>query len=420
MRWSPSILPAEVMKINARALYDYTARSDKELSFNRGDVLQVIEKTPDHNWWDGILEDRRGFIPVSYVEITEVQQAPLEALPTQRPELQAPPPPVRRSSVQDREEEQGSSRVPNEPPIKEEKVFESRKTPEPPERKKTPEPPEWRKTPEPSELRKTPEPQEVKKTPEPEKVIFEGELELSNSAVEKPAEKPVEGKKAAEPEPSPSRKKPSGAVSRLTQQFQQDSQQQQRVLVEPHTAHRRQHSDLGNPRRNLPPPEEGISRSSSTSGSPSKVGAISSQFESRQAPPPVRPKPHIHSPGAEQGASVFPIMSHSSFPGASPLQKAALVSQVGQTPPITVTTPRKPAPPPIAKYSQPPASGKTKGSFKGRQRSTKRKEEEKPPLPSKPPLPPPGRGSPKERTAALHVELQQAALARRKANEDLK
>lgn len=84
----------DVLKIDARALYDYTARSDKELTFKRGDLLQVIEKTPDHNWWDGFHQGRRGFIPVAYIEITEVQ-----------PTLSRPPLPERRSSMNTREEE---------------------------------------------------------------------------------------------------------------------------------------------------------------------------------------------------------------------------------------------------------------------------------------------------------------------------
>ena len=60
----------EIMLIPAKALCDYNARSHKELTFKRGDVLQVIEKTPDGNWWDGLIQGRRGFIPVAFVKIT--------------------------------------------------------------------------------------------------------------------------------------------------------------------------------------------------------------------------------------------------------------------------------------------------------------------------------------------------------------
>ena len=57
------------MTLNVKAVFDYTARNEKELSFNQGDMLHVIEKTPDNNWWDGMFQGKRGFIPVAYVEI---------------------------------------------------------------------------------------------------------------------------------------------------------------------------------------------------------------------------------------------------------------------------------------------------------------------------------------------------------------
>lgn len=59
----------EIMTLNVKAVFDYTARNEKELSFNQGDMLHVIEKTPDNNWWDGMFQGKRGFIPVAYVEI---------------------------------------------------------------------------------------------------------------------------------------------------------------------------------------------------------------------------------------------------------------------------------------------------------------------------------------------------------------
>ena len=60
----------EVKWMSAKALYDYKARSEHELTFKRGDVLQVIEKTPDGNWWDAFIQGRRGYIPVAFVETT--------------------------------------------------------------------------------------------------------------------------------------------------------------------------------------------------------------------------------------------------------------------------------------------------------------------------------------------------------------
>ena len=57
----------------AVALYNFTGRSDNELSFNKGDTLLVSEiaTTDPEKWWYGMNSDgsRRGYIPVTYVEI---------------------------------------------------------------------------------------------------------------------------------------------------------------------------------------------------------------------------------------------------------------------------------------------------------------------------------------------------------------
>ena len=57
--------------INVVALYDFTGRSDQELSFKKGDILQVTEITLT-DWWYGVDSDgRQGFILANYVEIQE-------------------------------------------------------------------------------------------------------------------------------------------------------------------------------------------------------------------------------------------------------------------------------------------------------------------------------------------------------------
>ena len=56
---------------NVVALCDFTGRSDQELSFKKGDMLQVTKKMST-DWWYGVDSDgRQGFIPVNYVEIKE-------------------------------------------------------------------------------------------------------------------------------------------------------------------------------------------------------------------------------------------------------------------------------------------------------------------------------------------------------------
>ena len=113
----PPYLPilADVLKIECTALYDYTARSEKELSFKKGDQLQVIEKTPDSNWWDGFHEGKRGFIPVSYVEIAELQSSDSVTMKTSS--MAIPQPPQRMSSIHrtDEDSETGGEKVSEEP-----------------------------------------------------------------------------------------------------------------------------------------------------------------------------------------------------------------------------------------------------------------------------------------------------------------
>lgn len=58
------------------ALYDYTARTDDDLSFKAGDKLEPLNKGND--WWmargiTGISANKEGYIPANYV-------APVESL----------------------------------------------------------------------------------------------------------------------------------------------------------------------------------------------------------------------------------------------------------------------------------------------------------------------------------------------------
>ncbi|CAM9225977.1 unnamed protein product, partial [Phaeothamnion confervicola] len=51
-----------------RALYDYAAADDDELSLRRGDVVEVLES--DGEWWKGRLRSKEGVFPANYVEWT--------------------------------------------------------------------------------------------------------------------------------------------------------------------------------------------------------------------------------------------------------------------------------------------------------------------------------------------------------------
>ncbi|ODN75196.1 hypothetical protein L202_06394 [Cryptococcus amylolentus CBS 6039] len=50
-----------------RARFDFDASDRGHLTFRAGDIIQLLRKL-DTGWWDGILEDTRGWFPSNYVE----------------------------------------------------------------------------------------------------------------------------------------------------------------------------------------------------------------------------------------------------------------------------------------------------------------------------------------------------------------
>ncbi|XP_067353583.1 sorbin and SH3 domain-containing protein 1-like isoform X15 [Channa argus] len=60
----------------ARAIYDFKAQTPKELTFKKGDAVNIIRQI-DNNWYEGEHRGRVGIFPISYVEkmqTTEKQQ----------------------------------------------------------------------------------------------------------------------------------------------------------------------------------------------------------------------------------------------------------------------------------------------------------------------------------------------------------
>lgn len=59
------------------ALYDYSARTEEDLSFNAGDTLEALDKSAGEWWYaralTGISASQKGYIPANYV-------APVESL----------------------------------------------------------------------------------------------------------------------------------------------------------------------------------------------------------------------------------------------------------------------------------------------------------------------------------------------------
>lgn len=57
------------------ALYDYSARTEEDLSFNAGDTLEVVDKSAG-DWWfakavTGVSASKQGYIPANYVAPVE-------------------------------------------------------------------------------------------------------------------------------------------------------------------------------------------------------------------------------------------------------------------------------------------------------------------------------------------------------------
>ena len=398
--------PSDVLKIDARALHDYTARSDKELSFKRGDLLQVIEKTPDNNWWDGFIQGKRGFIPVAYIEILELNPVSPDSTTTTAPPtgLTVPAPPLRRSSMPV-PESSSSSKVVSDSQSREtihegtEVESSSPQEPHPPSGEEretsTQESKVETSTSEESPVAPQQEPPHTEPEPQAESKPQEPVITATPTPVTTSTPSKEETKPDAKPEP---KKRVGGAVKSLTQQYEAPSPG--RVLVEPHATHKRQQSD------HLKKPQEGGDIHPRSASSGSKVGMLSSAFESKASsaaatgpPPPIRPKPVTipTSPITEQqqqAAMAFPLMSHpgQGYPGVSPLQRAAYSSQAG-----------RPAPPPPQGQQQ-HKKQPSKGSIRNPKRDKSVKSPDKPAggkpsLPAKPPapakpsyVPPPGMG----------------------------
>lgn len=58
-----------------KALYDYKAQSDDELTFNEDDILYILDKEEDPDWWRAQLKPQSleqegpvGMVPANYVD----------------------------------------------------------------------------------------------------------------------------------------------------------------------------------------------------------------------------------------------------------------------------------------------------------------------------------------------------------------
>ncbi|XP_055765603.1 sorbin and SH3 domain-containing protein 2-like isoform X2 [Salvelinus fontinalis] len=67
----------------ARAIYDFKAQTAKELTFKKGDAVNIIRQI-DSNWYEGEHRGRLGIFPISYIEKM--------ALPEKQQPIRPPPP----------------------------------------------------------------------------------------------------------------------------------------------------------------------------------------------------------------------------------------------------------------------------------------------------------------------------------------
>ena len=52
--------------MEAQALYDFNARSAREVNFHKGDTL-VLFKQVSNDWWKGSVRGQEGLIPDKYI-----------------------------------------------------------------------------------------------------------------------------------------------------------------------------------------------------------------------------------------------------------------------------------------------------------------------------------------------------------------
>ncbi|KAJ3055843.1 Rho GTPase-activating protein 27 [Rhizophlyctis rosea] len=77
---SPNAAPTLGKGRYAKAVWDYEAIEDNEISFKAGDLLEITEMCND-DWFEGKLGDREGFFPANRVQVVDSLEA-AELIPT--------------------------------------------------------------------------------------------------------------------------------------------------------------------------------------------------------------------------------------------------------------------------------------------------------------------------------------------------
>ncbi|KAI1721784.1 BAR domain-containing protein [Ditylenchus destructor] len=65
----PTPESAKKVKAQCKAIYDFEAQNPGELEFKEGQVIDLISQI-DENWYEGTVNGKSGFFPISYVQVT--------------------------------------------------------------------------------------------------------------------------------------------------------------------------------------------------------------------------------------------------------------------------------------------------------------------------------------------------------------
>jgi len=64
----PTLPPAKSASVSLRAIFDFNASDSTELSFKEGDIITLVKKFDDSDWWEGQLNGKKGLFPGNFVE----------------------------------------------------------------------------------------------------------------------------------------------------------------------------------------------------------------------------------------------------------------------------------------------------------------------------------------------------------------
>eukprot|EP01004_Peranema_trichophorum_P008410 NODE_7164_length_804_cov_23.284875_g6558_i0.p1 GENE.NODE_7164_length_804_cov_23.284875_g6558_i0~~NODE_7164_length_804_cov_23.284875_g6558_i0.p1 ORF type:complete len:205 (-),score=38.10 NODE_7164_length_804_cov_23.284875_g6558_i0:137-751(-) len=67
--------PPPSVGTETRALFDFEARHNEQISFKKGDIITIVSEQTRSGWWNGSANGNTGFFPCNYVEILKKPEA---------------------------------------------------------------------------------------------------------------------------------------------------------------------------------------------------------------------------------------------------------------------------------------------------------------------------------------------------------